>query len=203
MDDLQKRAREAEAFETDTWAVKAILDVEIMTRDVLDPCAGRGLMGDYALDLGYRVVELDKYDWGCDRVLLWDFLKDELEDWMAGTETTVFMNPPFSLAQRFIQRAFDLNVRKIVCFQRFAWWESVGRRSFWKANPPNRIYICGDRASCWRFDLRRDEKGNYCDPVTGRIMGRTPTAHAWFIWERGQPTGPLTGHIYKNQEKAW
>lgn len=180
-------AKEAEAYETPRWAVDAILRAEILTSNVFDPCAGKGVLMDAARDAGYDVSGIDKYDWGYPYIQIKDFLADE-PDGIFALDVTVLMNPPFSLAEKFVLRAMELNARKIVCFQRFAWWESAGRREFWDINPPNRVYICGNRATCWRFDV----------PAEKRIGG-TPTAHAWFIWERGHPHGTTLGHVFKER----
>ena len=180
-------AKAAEAYETPRWAVEAILQVELLTHTVVDPCAGRGVMGVVAAELGYEVMERDKYDWRAPGVLQGDFLEwGRAGDEKAISGNTVLMNPPFSLAQQFVERCFELGARKIVCFQRFAWWESAGRRDFWEKHPPNRVYICGNRASCWRFDIPEDQR-----------KSGTTTAHAWFVWERGHPPGTVLGHIYK------
>lgn len=177
-------AKQAEAYETPRWAVEAILDAEILTHHVVDPCAGRGVMGEAAI--GYDIYEFDKYNWDNENTDLADFLTDQfrLPDWVE--EFSVLMNPPFSLAQKFVERSMLLGARKIVCFQRFAWWESKGRREFWDKHPPNRVYICGNRASCWRFDIPEDQR-----------KSGTTTAHAWFVWERGHPPGTVLGHVYK------
>lgn len=189
-------AKAAEAYETPRWAVDAILDVEILTRDVVDPCAGKGVLRDVAKAAGYKTAAFDKYDWGASNVFIADFLTDPRVLPLLA-DNTVFMNPPFSLAEQFVERCFEGGARKILCFQKFAWWESNVRRKFWNKLPPSRIYICGARATCWRFDIPEDGKGNRYDPNTRRKMGDTPTAHAWFVWERGHPIGSLTGHIYK------
>ena len=186
MTDITALAKEAEAYETPRWAVEAILDVEILTHAVIDPCAGRGVMMDAAADCGYDVYGIDRYDWGNACVDIEDFLDPDIKRfWIE--DNTILMNPPFSLAQQFVEKCFELKARKIVCFQRFAWWESKGRRDFWEKHPPNRVYICGNRASCWRFDI----------PESERKSGTT-TAHAWFVWERGHPPGTVLGHIYKD-----
>ena len=200
--DMEALAKEAECFETPKWAVEAILDKEILTQAVIDPCCGRGVMAAAAQNRNYSVHALDLYDWGFDEYLGGrkpeigvDFL-----EWSPprgfGAEHpfvpfTVFMNPPFSKAEAFIERALELGARKIVCFQRFAWWEGSydkgkKRGQWWEKHRPNRIYICGDRADCWRMDIPPDER-----------TSSTPTAHAWFVWEKGQPAGPLVGHVYK------
>ena len=187
MTDITKLAKEAEAFETPSWAVDAILKVELLTHYVVDPCAGRGVLGDAADAAGYEVIARDKYDWGAPGVMVGDFFTTTADHgWVRNN--TVLMNPPFSLAEQFVEKCFELGARKIICFQRFAWWESAGRRDFWEKHPPNRIYICGNRASCWRFDIPEDKRRN-----------GTTTAHAWFVWSRGHPAGTTIGHIWKGQ----
>lgn len=184
--DLCKRL---EHFETPVWAARAILQKEILTHEVLDPCCGSGILTQVAHEAGYRVSAMDIQDWGFEWVFNQHFITDFLQTgWQPsdGKPFTVFMNPPFSKAVRFVEKAFELGARKIVCFQRFAWWESKARRQFWQKYPPNRVYICSDRADCWRHDIPADGRGS-----------SSPTAHAWFVWESGQPSGTLLSHISK------
>lgn len=184
--------KDLEHFETPEWAAKAILRKEILTSLVIDPCCGIGILADAALSEGYKdVFAWDIYDWGYERqCAVSDFLVDgdgsEIEE-----EFTIFMNPPFSLACQFVERSFEIGARKVICFQRFAWWESARRRDFWEKFPPNRVYICADRADCWRHDIPKDLRGS-----------GTPTAHAWFVWESGHPPGTLLGHVSKKDLRA-
>lgn len=179
--DLCKRL---EHFETPEWAANAILRKEILTKRVIDPCCGTGILSDAALAAGYYPVSIDIHDWGYPNTVLADFLQYERP--LNGD--TVFMNPPFSLAKQFVEKAFDLGARKVVCFQRFAWYESAKRRPFWEKYPPNRIYICADRATCFRHDIPQEDRDK---------MGNVPVAHAWFVWERGNASGTLLGSISK------
>ena len=185
--DLCKRL---EFFETPEWAVQAILEKEIMPHSVLDPCVGTGILLDACKEYPYKTYAQDIHDWGYPDTRLLNFFDCEYDLSNYG----ILVNPPFSEAVSFITRAQRLNAKKIVCFQRFSWWESQKRRAFWDEYPPNRIYVCGDRATCWRHDVppeeRVDEKGR---------KKTTPTAHAWFVWEKGHPTGTLLGHIYKGK----
>lgn len=198
MSEISDLAKAAEAYETPRWAVEEILDREILTQHVVDPCAGKGVLAARAEDHGYKVFSFDKY-YPDSLIEQWDFLTDfRAHGYISGA--TVLMNPPFSLAVKFVERCIDLGARKIVCFQRFAWWESKGRRDFWEKHPPNRVYVCGDRASCWRFDIPKDDQGNRYDPVTGKKLAGTTTAHAWFVWERRHPAGTVLGHIYKDSK---
>ncbi len=188
--DITALAIKAECYETDRWAAEAILRHEILTPAVWDPCCGTGVLSDVARKAGYRVVATDLYDWEYDDADLTgpggDFLA-RTEPTFHGGDFTIFMNPPFSLACQFVDQAFELGARKIVCLQRFAWWESLKRREWWEARPPHRVYICGQRASCWRFDI----------PLEKRTSSTT-TAHAWFVWQPGHPPGTTLGHVWRD-----
>ena len=189
MTDLTALAKEAEAYETPRWAVEAILDAEILSEPVIDPCVGKGVLLQAAKEFGYLAWGVDKHDWDCSTgARIADFLKCP-EIFIDLENATVLMNPPFSLAVEFVERCLEGGARKIFCFQRFAWWESAGRRDFWEKHPPNRVYVCGNRASCWRFDIPEDQR-----------KSGTTTAHAWFVWERGHPAGTTLGHIYRSAE---
>lgn len=181
--DLKMQAIEAECFETPTDAVTAVFKCEILTRRVVDPCCGRGVLSHVAEANGHDVISFDKYDWGFG-VRGIDFLTDPRAAHYFGGTCTVLMNPPFSLAEEFVLRALSLGARKIVCYQRFAWFESKKRREFWNANPPNRIYVTAERMDCWRIDI----------PPEARL-GSRPYPHAWYVWEAGQPTGTLLARL--------
>jgi hypothetical protein len=185
--DRKADAIKAEAFETPIWAANAILDIELLTPIVLDPCCGHGTLTRAALKCGYACHAQDLYDWGYGKPGI-DFLTCNIAAAVAANprDITIFMNPPFSKAVQFIERALKYDVRKIVCFQRFAWWESDTRTGFWEELRPNRIHVCASRANCWRFDIPPEER-----------KGGTTTAHAWFVWERGHPPGPVLGRLLK------
>lgn len=175
-----------EHFETPVWAAEAILNREILTNVVLDPCVGSGILTDAARAKGYAVMPIDIHDWGFAGTHIHDFLTMDSSRFTSFPDFSVLMNPPFSKAEQFVNKCFELGARKVLCFQRFAWWESAKRRAFWDANPPTRVYICGDRASCWRHDIPEDERGS-----------GTPTAHAWFVFENGYKGGTSLDRIYK------
>lgn len=176
-----------EHFETPVWAAEAILNREIITRTVIiDPCAGSGILSVAARAKGHVVLPIDIHDWGFAGTHIRDFLTMARPVGENYDEFSVMMNPPFSKAEQFVAKSLELGARKVLCFQRFAWWESAKRRAFWDANPPTRVYICGDRASCWRHDIPEDERGS-----------GTPTAHAWFVFENGYKGGTSLDRIYK------
>jgi hypothetical protein len=180
--------KQAECWLTDPWAPRSILKCELLTRHVIDPCCGTGILGDALKEAGYTVWESDLHDWGRDGAetgLNW--LTDEPVFKVDGN--TVFMNPPFSLAREFVLRAFELGARKVVCFQSWSWSESSVRRDYWDSLPPQRTYVCGDRATP-RLASLTDEEWK-------AQKGGMNKAHGWYVWEKNQPAGPLMGRVYK------
>ncbi|MBV6635508.1 MAG: hypothetical protein KI788_06360 [Mameliella sp.] len=206
--ELTARAKEAEWYESPDWAAERILDVELMTPAVVDPCAGRGVLGAAARGHGYRVHEFDLNDWPGRPESVQpdvDFLglsaRREVLGPIEGGEFTVFMNPPFSLTIEFIRRSLDFGARKIVMFQRLAFLESATRRGFFNKLPPARVWICGDRAVSWRGDIPEEDIRDADGQVIckGRAGRSTPTPHAWFIWERGHRGNMSMHHLYKEK----
>lgn len=194
MSDLKSLCLKLEHYETPDWVIDRILEKEIMTRFVVDPCTGTGVMAKKAKEKGYIVSAQDVHDWGYPETVIIDFLKINNID----SEFTIFMNPPFSKTCEFVEKAFKLGARKIIMFQRWSFRESKGRREFFEKYPLARLYLCGDRASSYRHDIPTNDKGERYDPLTGKILGGTPTAHGFFVWERGQEqSNPPTFMLYK------
>ncbi len=225
--EVAMQADHLEAWETDPWVPPALLRVEMLPELVIDPCVGKGHWTRPLTAAGHRVETIDIVDWS-------RFFDDALRplhvaDWLSipagrlqwpnnscGRDFAVVMNPPFSgddglLACHFVDRALELGARKVVCFQRFAWLESSKRKAWWADNPPARIWLCAERATCYRFDVPM-ECNNSChlpDAVKkerkaeGQINGcreclsTTPTAHAVFVWERGHGGAALTLRLEK------
>lgn len=145
-----------------------------------------------AEEKGHDVFSIDVHFWGFNPCHLENFLLMKPCDFENYSDFTVFMNPPFSKACLFVYKAKEIGAKKIICFQRFAWYEgskNTGKKrgQWWLDNPPSRVYVCGDRAHSWRHDIPMDKRGS-----------SSPTAHAWFVWEKGAPAGTLLGHIWKD-----
>lgn len=185
MNDLTHLCKELEHFEIPEWSVESILDKEIMIGIVFDPCCGTGIMVEAAHRRNYNTFSSDIYNWGyAAQSSIADFL--ECGKFHCFGDFTVFMNPPFSKACEFVEKSFKLGASKVVMFQRFAFWESKKRRKFWEEYKPSRVYICGDRADCWRHDIPKDQRGS-----------SSPTAHAWFVFEKDYQGDTVLGHVWK------
>jgi predicted RNA methylase len=189
---LAEQAAAAEAWETPRWAARAILEAELLTSVVVDPCCGTGVLSEAAKAAGYDVLPLDLYEWGYEGPLLdWfsDLAADYVTTYATGRPFSVLMNPPFSRATGFVDRAFTLGARKVVCFQRQAWRESRDRRQWWEAHPPARTWVCGDRAVPYLLHLSPEER---------KAMNGMQTAHAWYVWERHHKGAEIGGAIWKD-----
>lgn len=202
-DALTEKAKEAEFFESPEWAVDQILNVEILTPMVLDPCAGRGVIGDALMRAGYKgPIELDLNEWpgqpgrirnGVDFLGVGPYLGHTM-----GGDFSVIMNPPFSLACEFVKKSFEIGARKVLMFQRLAFLESAGRREFFEKTPPARVWTCGSRATCWRGDIPEEDIVVDGKTIKGKKGRSASTPHAWFVWERGHRGAMVTSSIYKD-----
>lgn len=210
-EEFTKACKDAEFFETPKWAADRILDFELLTDNVLDPCAGRGVLGQALQDAGYVTHESDLNAWpdrrqgvltGQNFIGDWDTVSDQwghLNNIPGGF--SVVMNPPFSKTTEFISRSLEMGARKVLMFQRLAFLESYSRSEFFKELPPARIWLCGDRATCWRGDMpEEDIVGEDGEVLMKGKKGRSsPTPHAWFVWERGHNGIMAQHHLYKER----
>jgi hypothetical protein len=197
--ELKQLAIDLEAFETPVWSVQRVLEREILTQQVVDPCVGRGVLADNARHEGYSVFSIDIHDWGFPGTHIQNFLTMKPCDFEDIKDFTILMNPPFSLATQFVEKSLELGARKIVMFQRWSFSESSRRRSFFEKHPMARKYLLCDRADCWRFDLPVNDRGKRYDPEKdNKELSSTPTSHGWYVWERGQESSaPPTFSLYK------
>lgn len=165
-------AKNLECFVTPQWCVDRILDVCEFKSKIWDPCCGPGVLPKTAGRRGHDTYGSDVHDWGYGEKRDQDFLQTTVADVPFNiSSTTLFMNPPFSKAVDFVEHGLDLGVEHLVVFQRLAWLESMKRRQFWERRFLKTIYLCGNRATCWRVDVPEDKRGS-----------STTTAHAWFVF---------------------
>lgn len=135
-------------------------------KHVWEPACGDGAISKVLDDEGYQVISTDLVDRGFGSAQR-DFLMEghALAD-------GIVTNPPFKLADAFIQHAIALGVSYVAIFQRLAWLEGAKRRDvLYRPNPPARVYVFSARVTLWRGDEESPGKG-----------GAIP--FAWFVWDR-------------------
>lgn len=150
-------------YPTPVSAIYPLLNVERFDDSVWECACGNGAMSDAIKDYGYDVVSTDLVDRGYGKHGV-DFLmeSDRLAD-------NIMTNPPFKLAQDFIQHAIDLGVKKHCWFLRLAFLAGSKRfNTLFAPNPPARVYIMSKRPTLWRGDE---------EPTSSGTMD-----YAWFVW---------------------
>jgi hypothetical protein len=163
-------------YPTPTWLVKAVLPYVThhgMRRGheftMLEPCCGSGNIVktflEYAKPTEPQVIAYDIEAQGY----------GETKDFLSVTPQPVcdliLTNPPFALAQEFVQRAFEWRRNEdslVVMLLRLNWFGSKKRAAWLRENMPSSILITPKRPL---FRLNKDGK-----------RGTDATEYAWFVW---------------------
>lgn len=156
-------------FPTPPWATRSMLEQlemrMLINKDMVcrEPAANRGYMVRPLSECFSSVIASDVHDYG---------FGFSVKDYLFGSETEVdwtITNPPFKLAQQFIETAIDNSRVGVAVILRSAFLEGVGRyEELFKNNPPNLIL-----QHCERVPM---VKGRY-DPKVG-----SATSYCWLIW---------------------
>ena len=138
--------------------------------EVLEPSAGNGNIvsvikqngNNNVLALELREEERNALLAIADEVEIDDFLNFESDkhfDYIIG-------NPPYSLAQEFLEKCFEIANENtvIIMLLRTAFLESKKRYQFWQDHPLNGLYVLSKHPS-----------------FTGK--GTDATSYSWFVWD--------------------
>ncbi|WP_420405947.1 SAM-dependent DNA methyltransferase [Nisaea sp.] len=160
-------------FPTPPWATRALLEYVIepgkFTERLtcLEPACGQGHMAKVLREYFGEVHASDVFDYGYGEVS--DFLNKPIQ---TGSYDWVITNPPFRLAEQFIERARPIARRGIAMLTRTVFIESVGRyERLFSVFPPTKVAQFTERVPM----------------VKGRLDERasTATGYAWLVWEIG------------------
>lgn len=169
-------------FPTPPWAVRALCEflrdgppsepLDAMT--CREPAANRGYMfRALAESFGY-VEGFDVHDYGAGFPIADYLFPNHLDpvDW-------TISNPPFRLAEQFIERAEATSRRGYAMLVRSAFLEGVGRHErLFSANPPAYVLQFTERVVMHKGKVTAD--------------GSTATAYCWLVWHRGPLAGSMT-----------
>ena len=157
-------------FPTPPWATRALIEHIIGPERVhsltcLEPACGAGHMAKPLKEYFADVKCADAYDYGYAPIR--DFLSYPYEtnavDW-------VITNPPFRLAEEFVQRSLDVAREGVAMLVRTVFLESVGRYNrLFSKNPPSVFAQFVERVPMIRGRLD--------------IKATTATGYAWLVWE--------------------
>ena len=176
---------ENDYYATNPKAVEMLLtNYTFDAATILEPCVGGGHIANAINNFfaNQRVITgLDLIDRGYPNTIVQDFLTWETDRKFEG----IITNPPFSLAQEFIEKGMELltDDGQMAMFLKIQFLEGAKRKEFFEKYPPKYIYVFRNRMATWN-------NGNEVDPNTGKRWATT-MCHAWFIWEKGSKTEPI------------
>lgn len=172
------KRKESDFYATPLDTVYALLDNYDGIKEgdiILEPSAGNGNIIQALRDRGYKnfieAVELREDETTnlmniSSEVSICDFLTD----YNATCKYDVIIgNPPYSLAQEFIDKCLDLLAPggRLIFLLRTGFLESDKRFEWWQDKTPNGLYVLHKRPS-----------------FTGK--GTDATSYSWFIWEKSR-----------------
>ena len=165
-------------FPTPPWATRALLEHGIpkvhkfAEQTCLEPACGQGYMAEPLAEYFREVTASDIENYGYGETV--DFLNtpysEESYDW-------VITNPPFKLAENFIQHAMPIARKGVAMLTRTVFLESIGRyERIFSIRPPTIFSQFSERVPMVKGRLDR--------------KASTATGYAWLIWEKGNFSDP-------------
>jgi hypothetical protein len=169
----RKEARDAlDDFPTPPWATRALCEWlrkrhDLKKLSVREPCANRGYMVAPLAEYFGKIEASDVHDYGAGFPVD-DYLFGPAPDQVGFTA----MNPPFRLAQQFIERALGTSTVGVAEIVRSAFLEGQARyTNLFSETPPSAILQFTERVVMHK----------------GRVVadGSSATAYSWLIWDGG------------------
>ena len=179
-----KAERQQEDFyATDPKALELFLDKlkqdKIYLFNVWECACGQGHLAEVLKKQGYLAQATDLIDrgYGVGGVdFLADYLLDRKEKWNGD----ILTNPPFKLAEKFVEKGMKLldDTGKLILFLKIQFLEGQKRKELFKKYPPKYVYCYSARQKCAK---------------DGEFKKYTATTqfYAWYVWEKGY-TGETT-----------
>ena len=158
-----------DCYETPPEAVWALLKVEKLPYTIWEPACGPGSIVRVLRAAGHRVKASDLHDYGYGYQA--DFLVADTMD--AAAVNCICTNPPYQLAQKFVEKAVGLQVPLVIMLLRLAFLESERRRTVLEHSGLARIHVFRNRLPMMHRKGWDGPKASSAIPF------------AWFVWERG------------------
>lgn len=159
-------------FPTPPWATRAFVESILGGKETLnklsclEPACNRGYMSVVLAEYFDSVTSSDVFDYGFGTVK--DFLASEYEE---GSFDWVISNPPFKLAEAFIEEGLRVAKHGVAMLTRTVFIESNGRyERLFNVNPPTVFAQYAERVPMVKGRL--DKKAS------------TATGYGWLVWQK-------------------
>lgn len=159
------------------WCSARLFAVEAFSGDVFDPACGSGRIVRSAVAAGLNAYGADVVDRKpeIDRFQVQDFFRDLGHD-----HDNIVSNPPFGVAEKFVERALRLTARKTAMLLPANWVQGDKRSRWLEKTPLRRVYFLTPRPSM--------PPGHIV--AAGDKPGNGTTDYAWFVWLQGYDGAP-------------
>lgn len=158
-------------FPTPPWATRALCEHVLGVRGQLvwEPACGDGSMVRplYEYALAVAASDVHNYGWGH---VVHDFLQPYLPDGIGHAEW-IITNPPFRLAEQFVQRGLEIATHGVAVLVRSVFIESIGRyESLFRDRRPAVMSQFVERVPMVKGRLDKDAS--------------TATSYCWLVWTK-------------------
>lgn len=185
---LSRKRVENDFYATPRNATEAILNKVNLKGSILEPAAGEGhisvvLKEKYpdskivSTDLVQREERFGVHIKGGIDFLTYDF-KENFDN--------IITNPPFNIAQEFVERALKLANDKVIMFAKIQFLEGNRRRKMFDKAPLKYVYVFSKRINPLRNGEEFDENGK---------RWSSTMCFAWFVFEKGYKGEPKISWI--------
>ena len=145
-----------------------------IAQNVWEPACGQGHLAEVLEEYGHKVLATDLVNRGYGEGGI-DFLADFLPDGKNTFNGDILTNPPFKVAEKFVEKAMDRLEQKgnrLFLFLKIQFLEGQKRKELFEKYPPKYVYVYSARQLCW--------KDGEFEKYTA-----TTQCYAWYIWEKG------------------
>lgn len=155
-------------YATSPDAVSMLLELESFSRFIWEPACGEGHISEVLKKHGYTVYSTDLIDRGYGNGTHGDFLTHSMDFW----DGDIITNPPYKYAREFVEKALDTvtDGHKVAMFLKLTFLEGQARRTLFKTNPPQTVYVSSSRIECGK---------------NGVFTGESAVAYCWIVWQKG------------------
>ncbi|MCP1216767.1 hypothetical protein NKW53_11895 [Acetobacter orientalis] len=161
------------------WCIEALLAHEKQFQGtVLDPCCGSGNIVQTLCQHDINAVGADLRDRANGTYSIMGYAQSLIDV----RPTSVISNPPYGVAEDFVESSLHLTKDRVCVLLRLAFLEGQRRKDWFKKLPLARVWVSSKRISM--------PPGGTDIPAKGGSV-----AFAWFVFEHGCKDKPVLGWL--------
>jgi hypothetical protein len=168
-------------YATDPQSTRKLFKVEkFENTSFLEPCCGEGHISEVIRELfpNANIESTDLIDrgYGIGNI---DFLNKKYDKKF----DYIITNPPYKLAQEFVEKSLKITNKKVAMFLKIQFLEGIKRYELFKNSPLKTVHVFSSRQVPF-------SGGKSINPKTGKKWCST-MCFAWFVWEHGYEKNPI------------